>query len=110
MDQDPVEPSDVRPDELVVAQTMDRIERLVPRLLPKSLKRTWAGLRTFAPDQSYVIGEDPFVKGFYWLAGLGGTGIATSPAAGQIAADLLIRGSTDRIDATLFAPDRFANR
>jgi D-arginine dehydrogenase len=110
MDQEPIEACDARPDELVVAQTMDRIERLVPRLLPKSLKRTWAGLRTFAPDQSYVIGEDPLVKGFYWFAGQGGTGIATSPAAGQIAADLLIYGATDRIDASLIAPGRFGNR
>jgi D-arginine dehydrogenase len=107
MDQDPVEPCDARPDDLVVAQTIERIEKLVPRLLPKSLRRKWAGLRTFAPDQSFVIGEDPLVKGFYWLAGQGGTGIVTSPSVGQIAADLVIHGSTDRIDANLFAPRRF---
>lgn len=107
MDQEPVEPCDARPDELVVARTLDRIERFAPRLLPKSLRRTWAGLRTFTADQSYLIGEDPRVKGFFWLAGQGGTGIATSPAAGRIAADLLIRGATERIDASLFAPGRF---
>jgi D-arginine dehydrogenase len=107
MDQDPVEPCDARPDDLVVAQTIERVERLVPRLLPKSLKRTWAGLRTFAPDHDFVIGEDPLVKGFYWLAGQGGTGIVTSPAVGQIASDLIMHGATSRIDAGIFAPGRF---
>ena len=107
MDQDPVEPCDVRPDDLVVAHTIERIETLTPRLLPKSLKRKWAGLRTFAPDQGFVIGEDPQVKGFHWLAGQGGVGIITSPALGQIAADLIMRGHTDRVDTDIFAPDRF---
>jgi D-arginine dehydrogenase len=110
MDQGPVEPCDARPDELVVAQTIERIERLVPRLYPRSIKRKWAGLRTFAPDRDFVIGEDPLVKGFYWLAGQGGVGIATSPAVGEIAADLVMRGRTERIDANIFAPSRFGSR
>ena len=70
MDEDPVEPCDAQPDELVIAQTMDRLETLAPSLVPRSLRLTWAGLRTFAPDQTFVIGEDPSVKGFFWLAGL----------------------------------------
>ncbi len=108
MDEDPVEPCDARPDELVVAHTIDRLEAVAPRLVPRSLHQKWAGLRTFAPDQSYVIGEDPLVKGFFWLAGQGGSGIETSPAAGQLAADLLIDSRTSLIDANLFSPARFA--
>ena len=107
MDEDPVEPCDAQPDELAVAQTIDRLETLAPSLVPKSLLRKWAGLRTFASDQSYIIGEDPAVKGFFWLAGQGGSGIETSPAAGQVAAELLIDGHTDLIDAQPFSPARF---
>jgi D-arginine dehydrogenase len=65
-------------------------------------------LRTFAPDRVLVIGADPLVKGFFWLAGQGGCGIETSPAVGQIAAELLLDGCTDRYDATMLAPSRFA--
>jgi len=108
MDEDPVEPCDARPDELVIAQTIDRLETLAPRLTPKSLRQKWAGLRTFAQDQSYIIGEDPSVKGFFWVAGQGGSGIETSPAAGQVAAELLIDGRTGLIDANLVSPARFA--
>jgi D-arginine dehydrogenase len=107
MDEDPVEPCDAQPDELVIAQTMDRLERLAPSLLPSSLRQTWAGLRTFAPDQTFVIGEDPSVKGFFWLAGQGGSGIETSPVVGQLAAELLTAGHTDLIDAEPLTPARF---
>ena len=107
MDEDPVEPCDARPDELVIAQTIDRLETLAPCLVPKSLRQKWAGLRTFAEDQSYIIGKDPSVKGFFWLAGQGGSGIETSPAAGQVAAELLVDGRTGLIDANLFSPARF---
>ncbi len=110
MDEDPMEPCDAHPDELVVAMTIDRIEKLAPRLAPKSIRRKWAGLRTFAPDQAFVVGEDPLVKGFFWLAGQGGSGIETSPIVGQIAADLIIDGRTDKIDSSILSPMRFESR
>ncbi len=108
MDEDPMEPCDATPDELVVAEAVARLAKLAPRLAPKTLRRTWAGLRTFAPDRVLVVGEDPLVKGFFWLAGQGGCGIETSPAVGRIAADLLLDGRTARYDAALLAPARFA--
>jgi D-arginine dehydrogenase len=108
MDEEPMEPCDAQPDELVVAETIERLANLAPRLVPRALKRKWAGLRTFAPDRVLVIGADPLVKGFFWLAGQGGCGIETSPAVGQIAAELLLDGCTDRYDATMLAPSRFA--
>ena len=107
MDEVPMEPCDARPDDHVVAEAMDRLARLAPRLAPRTVRRKWAGLRTFAPDRVLVIGEDPLVRGFFWLAGQGGCGIETSGAAGAIAADLLVHGRTDRFDATLLSPARF---
>lgn len=107
MDEDPLPPCDARPDELVVAETVARIEKLAPRLAPRSLRRTWAGLRTFAPDRVPVVGRDPQVEGFFWLAGQGGCGIETSPILGQIAADLIVEGRTDRFDAAVLSPARF---
>ena len=72
------------------------------------MRRTWAGLRTFAPDRLPVIGADPRIAGFFWCAGQGGCGIETSPALGAGAADLLLDGHTDRFDAAPLAPRRFA--
>jgi D-arginine dehydrogenase len=107
MDEEPMEPCDARPDDLVVAETIERLKRLTPRLVPKSIIRKWAGLRTFAPDQAMVIGEDPVLKGFFWLSGQGGAGIETSAAVGQIASDLILEGQTALMDVKPISPERF---
>ena len=107
MDTTAVAPCDVRPDELGVAETIAKLEQMAPALVPRTIKRRWAGLRTFAPDGSFVVGADPLIDGFFWLAGQGGSGIVTSAAVGAIAADLLIDGASDRFDTAALAPERF---
>lgn len=107
MDESPMAPCDVQPDEFIIAETIDRLSRLAPALVPKTIRRKWSGLRSFAPDRVLVVGEDPRVKGFFWVAGQGGCGIETSPAVGQIATDLLLDGRTDRYEAALLSPHRF---
>ena len=87
-DETPVEPCDVQPEELDVAIAVDRLEKAT-RARVKRVRRTWAGLRSFAPDRSPVIGFDPAAPGFFWLAGQGGYGIQTAPAAAALAAALV---------------------
>jgi D-arginine dehydrogenase len=107
MDEEPSQPCDAQPDDLGVAETIHRLETQAPGLVPRTLRNKWAGLRTFALDGGLVVGEDPLVKGFFWLAGQGGSGIETSPAVGEIAADLLIEGDTERVEAASLSPARF---
>jgi len=108
MDEEPMQACDPQADDVAVARAFERLARLAPALVPHALRRRWAGLRTFAPDRVPVVGEDPRVRGFFWLAGQGGCGIETSPLMGQIAADLLVDGRTERFDARQLAPARFA--
>jgi D-arginine dehydrogenase len=108
MDEEPMAPCDARPDERVVAEALERLGMLAPALVPRTVRRTWAGLRTFVPDRVLVVGEDPLVRGFFWLAGQGGCGIETSPAVGRIAADLLLDHRSEDFDASVLAPARFA--
>jgi D-arginine dehydrogenase len=108
MDEFPMEPCDARPDDLTIAEGMERLRVLAPDIVPQALKSKWAGLRTFTPDRAPVVGEDPTRPGFFWLAGQGGTGIETSPALGRIAAELLLDGRTGMIDAGPLHPGRFA--
>ncbi|HLX37276.1 MAG TPA: FAD-binding oxidoreductase [Candidatus Binataceae bacterium] len=107
MDQEPIAPCDAQPDDEVIAAAMERLRALAPSIMPHALKRKWSGLRTFSPDSIPVVGEDPRVKGFFWLAGQQGFGIESSPAMGQIAADLLVRGKTESFDASILSPLRF---
>jgi D-arginine dehydrogenase len=61
----------------------------------KSVRRVahrWAGLRSFVADEDPVVGPDPEVPSFFWLAGQGGFGIMTAPALARIAASLITTG------------------
>ncbi|MBW2279422.1 MAG: FAD-binding oxidoreductase [Deltaproteobacteria bacterium] len=90
-DETPFEPCDVTPDDYEVALAADRVERATT-ISVKHIRRRWAGLRSFAPDRSPVIGMDPRLDGFFWLAGQGGFGIMTSPGASRSAASLIVDG------------------
>ena len=107
MDEVPMEPCDPKPDDETIAAAIERLARLAPALRPTTLKRRWSGLRTFAPDRVHVVGEDPALPGFFWLAGQGGCGIETSPVIGRLAADLIVDGATSVYDSSRLAPERF---
>ncbi len=107
MDQEPMEPCDARTDELQVARTADLLTRFTPKIAPKTITNQWAGLRTIAADRAPIVGEDPEVKGFFWCAGQAGHGMETSPALGEIAAELLLEEGSRRLPPELVAPARF---
>ena len=112
-DETPVEPQDVRPEELDIALCIDRVER-ASTLAIRRVARKWAGLRSFVKDKTPVVGLAPGAPNFLWLAGQGGYGIMTSPAMGRIAAalaqgqaipaEIAARG----VSAADLAPSRFA--
>jgi D-arginine dehydrogenase len=108
MDTHATTPRDARPDAETIAGGFERLAKLAPTLVPRTVRKSWAGLRTFSPDGIPVVGADTRVEGMFWLAGQGGCGIETSPAIGAIAADLLVDGTTERFDATALSPARFA--
>jgi len=56
----------------------------------RHVQHSWAGLRSFVADRVPVIGMDPDLPGFCWLAGQGGFGIMTAPSAARAAASLIV--------------------
>ena len=107
-DEDPVAPHDAWPDDMVLAEGIDRFQRMVDMEVTR-IERSWAGLRTFAPDRTPVVGPDPEAEGFVWLVGQGGYGIQTSPALSQLAADMVLGLPPALPDAIVAAlsPSRF---
>jgi D-arginine dehydrogenase len=101
---DPVEPHDVRPDELDVATGIARIEAMTTLTIRRP-SHTWAGLRSFVEDGDLVAGFDPLAPGFFWCAAQGGYGIQTAPAMGELCAAWLrgeptpARIATEGVDA-----------
>ncbi|MEL6959435.1 MAG: FAD-dependent oxidoreductase [Pseudomonadota bacterium] len=107
-DEDPSEPMDAWADDMVLAEGLARYEAHVNEPVTRILSN-WAGLRTFAPDRNLVLGPDPSDPSFIWMAGQGGYGFQTAPAASQLVADL-VAGRTPHIAADMVArlrPDRF---
>jgi D-arginine dehydrogenase len=88
-DEDPVEPHDVWAEDMVIAEGLHRYEQAVTSPVTR-VEHSWAGMRTFAPDRTPVVGFAPEVEGFFWLAGQGGYGMQTAPALSQLAADLCL--------------------
>jgi D-arginine dehydrogenase len=114
-DATPSEPMDAYPDDMDVAQGVERLQRATTMIINR-VSQAWAGLRTFAADGSPVVGPDPQEQSFVWLAGQGGYGIKTSPALARACAEMILH---DRLPASLteagvrrsdVAPNRFKQR
>jgi D-arginine dehydrogenase len=88
-DETPSPPCDAQPEEIDIATAVERIETATT-LSIRRIKNKWAGLRSFVADKNLVVGYDPKVEGFFWLAGQGGYGIQTGEAAGRLAASLAL--------------------
>ena len=86
-DEDPAEPHDAWADDMVLAEGLARYEAMVTTPVERLLT-SWAGLRSFAPDRTLVLGPDPAEPSFIWSAAQGGYGFQTAPAASQRVADL----------------------
>jgi len=100
-DETPTYAHDVQAEELEVAQGIDRVQQVL-NIEIRQVLRKWAGLRTFSKDRSPVVGYDPKVKNFFWLAGQGGYGIQMAPALAKIAAQIAVHGSTHTSTIRLF--------
>jgi sarcosine oxidase subunit beta len=91
--------------EKILTRAVDRVP--VFEELEVNPSRAWAGLYEMTPDHHPVLGESP-IHGLYFANGFSGHGVMHSPATGKILADLILKGTTDLIDAKLLEYARFA--
>lgn len=111
-DETPVSPCDAQPEELDIALAISRVSE-VTSLAVQRVKHSWAGLRTFAPDRTFVVGFDARAPGFFWLAGQGGYGVQSSPGMAQLTRFLVTGASIPsgyegiRDSVAAVSPDRF---
>ena len=104
-----MEPHDAWADDMVLAEGLARFEEHTTVEVTRLLSN-WAGLRTFAPDRQLVLGPDPHDPAFVWMAGQGGYGFQTAPAASQLVADH-VAGRAPALDGDVVAslsPARFS--
>ncbi len=107
-EEDPVEPMDAWADDMILAEGVARYQEFVVPEVTR-VEANWAGLRTFAPDRTLVIGQDATQANFFWLAGQGGYGFQTSPAAARLTADLIFGRESSLVPEIVarLSPKRF---
>ena len=92
----PLKVSSIRLIDFKARQSLLRkLKSFNPSFKLGELENQKAGLRTMASDGRFVIGEDPNLKNFYWVAGLGGHGVTTSFSVGDLAARLVLGKKAD---------------
>lgn len=107
-DETPSEPCDAWADDMTIAECVERLQQAAD-IPVRRVVHSWAGLRSFVPDRGLVIGWDPKVEGLFWVAGQGGYGMQTAPAAGMTAAALALgRDLPSVVAATGLTADRLS--
>jgi sarcosine oxidase, subunit beta len=71
-------------------------------------RRCWAGCYEMTPDHHSILGPASHVRGLFFANGFSGHGVMHSPATGRIVSDLILRGTTEIIDARQLNAARFA--
>jgi D-arginine dehydrogenase len=90
-DETPDKPGDARPREADIAAAIEVVNAHTTLNL-RSVRASWAGLRSFVADRSPVVGARQDEAGFFWFAGQGGYGIQMAPALARSGASLLLDG------------------
>jgi D-arginine dehydrogenase len=88
-DETPMPPCDVTADAEDIAVAAERMAQATTLSVNRIVSK-WAGLRSFVADRTPVVGPDPQLEGFFWLAAQGGYGIQAAPALAQLCSALVL--------------------
>lgn len=95
------------PNPAKVSRSFDELRRLLPRLPPLGIARSWAGYIDATPDLLPVLGAVAAPCGFVLATGFSGHGFAMGPVAGRLVSELIADGKTS-IDISALRFSRFA--
>lgn len=99
-----------RADESFVDAIVDLVVDRFPGLDDCGIGHGWAGLYPMTPDGYPIVGAQPGNDTLIQAVGGGGSGIQLAAAIGNVAADWVLEGRSNRLtDGHLWAPDRFVD-
>ncbi len=81
-------PEDIAHIEPLIANAIHR----VPILQSTGVQMLFNGPESFTPDDRYLLGEQPEVRGLYVAAGFNSIGVQSAGGAGKVLADWIIDG------------------
>lgn len=88
------------------SEALGNLRAAWPAFEQATVADTWAGMIDITPDSNPVIGPVPGIPGLTLASGFSGHGFGTSPAAGQLAADL-VTGVEPLVDPAPYRFNRF---
>jgi len=71
---------------------MDNALQRIPALRETGIRKFYNGPESFTPDNQFVLGEAPSVRGFFVGAGFNSVGIASAGGAGRALAEWIVEG------------------
>ena len=87
---------------------MDSALERLPVLHETGIRKFYNGPESFTPDNQFILGESPEVRGFFVGAGFNSVGIATAGGAGRALAEWIVDGEPSldllAVDIRRFAP------
>ncbi|NIF22108.1 NAD(P)/FAD-dependent oxidoreductase [Candidatus Pantoea multigeneris] len=86
-------------------EALNNLKAAWPAFQQAEVAAAWAGMIDVTPDSNPVIGPVAKIPGLTVATGFSGHGFGTSPAAGQLAADL-VAGMTPIVDPTPYRFER----
>ncbi|MBD8688536.1 MULTISPECIES: NAD(P)/FAD-dependent oxidoreductase [unclassified Rhizobium] len=89
------------------AEAMENLTRAWPVFRNAVVEEVWAGMMDITPDSLPVVAPVAKIPGFTIASGFSGHGFGTAPAAGELAADLIMAASSPIIDPSPYTLERF---
>jgi len=86
---------------------MEQAQLRIPALREAGIKKFYNGPESFTPDNQFIIGEAPGLRGFFVAAGFNSVGIASAGGAGRALAQWILSGDPG-LDLTSADIRRFA--
>ncbi len=87
---------------------MDSALQRIPVLHDTGIRKFYNGPESFTPDNQFILGEAPSVRGFFVGAGFNSVGIASAGGAGRALAEWVLEGQPTvdllAVDIRRFAP------
>jgi heterotetrameric sarcosine oxidase gamma subunit len=87
---------------------MDAAVERIPVLGDTGIRKFYNGPESFTPDNQFILGEAPSVRGFFVGAGFNSVGIASAGGAGRALAEWILEGEPTAdllaVDLRRFAP------
>ncbi|WP_230656294.1 NAD(P)/FAD-dependent oxidoreductase [Psychrobacter sp. I-STPA10] len=96
---------DPSPNQSFNQDALNNLKAAWPEFKDAEIENEWGGVIDVTPDSNPVIANITKVPGLTVAIGFSGHGFGTSPAAGQLAADLVM-GTTPLIDPTPYCFER----